>query len=77
MTCGTRTSSPTRSRPSAYDHFGWDFTPESEKGILGWLRENPAGKHGPRSYSLADYGLNAEQVSDRFAEYIETYHAYI
>lgn len=61
----------------AYDHFGWDFTPESEAGILGWLHDNPAGKHGARSYTLADYGLTTDQVSERFAEYIETYRAYI
>lgn len=62
---------------AAYDHFGWDFTPKSEQGILGWLHDNPAGKHGPRSYTLADYGLTTDQVRDRFAEYIDTYRAYI
>lgn len=62
---------------AAYDHFGWDFTPESQAGILGWLHDNPAGKHGARSYTLADYGLTTDQVSERFAEYIETYRAYI
>lgn len=62
---------------AAYDHFGWDFTAESEAGILGWLQENPAGKHGARSYTLADYGLTTEQVRNKFAQYIETYHAYI
>ena len=46
-------------------------------GILSWLHDNPAGKHGARSYTLADYGLTTDQVSDRFAEYIETYRAYI
>jgi hypothetical protein len=61
----------------AYEHFGWDFTPSSEAGIRNWLRDNPAGKHGARSYSLAEFGLNEKVVRDIYAEYIETYHDYI
>lgn len=61
----------------AYDHFGWDFTADTERGILGWLHENPAGKHGKRSYSLEELGLDESTVRDKFAEYIEVYRDYI
>lgn len=62
---------------AAYQQFGWNFTPESAAGILGWLRENPADKHGKRHYSLAELGLDEKTVRDVYAEYIETYRAYI
>ena len=62
---------------AAYDHFGWDFTEESAVGIRRWLAENPVGKHGKRSYSLEEFGLNEQAVRDVYAEYIETYREYI
>jgi hypothetical protein len=70
-------ANPVSTIRSAYEHFGWDFTPESESGVLGWLRANPAGKHGKRTYSLEEFGLTEAQVRDRFAEYIEAYRDYI
>jgi hypothetical protein len=62
---------------AVYERFGWDFTPASEQGIVAWLKENPAGKHGSRKYSLAELGLNEAQVRDTFAEYIALYRDYI
>lgn len=62
---------------AAYERFGWDFTAESAAGIRRWLAENPVGKHGKRSYSLAEFGLDEQAVRDVYAEYIETYRAYI
>ena len=61
---------------AAYERFGWDFTAASADGIVGWLNENPAGKHGSRTYSLEELGLNAAQVRDTFAEYIDLYRDY-
>src|SRR3546814_13718360 len=60
-----------------YDRFGWDFTPATEAGVLGWLAENPAGKHGKHKYSLEEFGLNEQAVRDVYADYIETYREYI
>jgi hypothetical protein len=62
---------------AAYERFGWDFTDRSAAGILGWLEENPPGKHGKRSYSLEEFGLTEAAVRDVYAEYIETYRDYI
>jgi hypothetical protein len=60
-----------------YERFGWEFTPAAEQGIFDWLRGNPAGKHGTRSYSLEELGLTEAQVRARFAEYIELYRDFI
>jgi hypothetical protein len=62
---------------AAYEQFGWAFTEDSAAGILRWLDENPAGKHGKRSYSLEEFGLTEQKVRDVYAEYSETYREYI
>jgi hypothetical protein len=61
----------------AYDYFGWEFTDAAAAGILKWLRENPADKHGKRSYTLKEFGLDEDTVRNAYADYIETYREYI
>src|SRR3546814_726924 len=39
-------SDPVAAVRGIYDRFGWDFMPATEAGVLGWLDDNPAGKHG-------------------------------
>lgn len=60
-----------------YERFGWDFTDQSAAAILGWLRDNPAGKHGTHRYSLGDFGLTEGDVREVYGDYIETYRDYI
>ncbi|MGV0852256.1 sulfotransferase family protein [Mycolicibacterium phlei] len=51
-----------------YDHFGIEFTDEAREAVV---RTDELSKQGPRApkhtYSLADYGLTAEEVKGRFA----------
>ncbi len=61
----------------AYAQFDRELTDEGAEGVLRWLRENPADKHGKRSYSLEEFGLDEQTVSDRFARYTETYREFI
>ncbi|MFM6933361.1 MAG: sulfotransferase family protein [Novosphingobium sp.] len=37
--------------------------------ITGWRRENPKNARGANDYALAQFGLNAEAVEERFAAY--------
>jgi len=60
-----------------YRRFGWDFTPQSADAVLGWLRDNPAGKHGKHRYDLDDFGLTVDDIRDVYADYIEAYRDYI
>jgi hypothetical protein len=60
-----------------YDFADIDFTPETESGIRRWLAANPADKHGRHTYALEDYGLTKERVQSVYADYIETYRAYL
>jgi hypothetical protein len=61
----------------AYEQFGWEFTDQSAKGILGWLAENPSDKHGKHSYTLDDFGLTLDDVRAVYGDYMETYRAFI
>ena len=37
------------------------------------VRANPKGKHGKHEYDLATYGLEASQVLERFAPYVQRF----
>lgn len=56
-----------------YSALGDDFTPEAETGIQSWLDANPQGKFGRHEYKLAEFGLNADQVREQFADYLAAY----
>lgn len=68
---------PVAAVKGVYDFAGIDFTAETEKGVRGWLADNPAGKHGKHVYQLSDYGLTEEAVREVYADYIEAYRDYI
>lgn len=61
----------------AYAQFGRELSDDGADGVLRWLRENPADKHGKRSYSLEEFGLDEPTVRDKFARYAETYRDFI
>jgi hypothetical protein len=56
-----------------YDRFGEPLTPQAEAAMVGYLADNPQGKHGKHSYSLEDYGLTKQGVRAQFREYIEKF----
>ena len=61
----------------AYAQFGRELSDAGAQGVLTWLRENPADKHGKRSYSLEEFGLDDATVRQKFARYSENYRDYI
>lgn len=67
---------PVHTVKAAYEHFGWQFTPAAAEGILTWLEENPVDKHGTRSYTLEEFGLDTDIIHGVFAEYIDAYGRY-
>jgi len=60
-----------------YDFAGIAFTPQTERCLLQWLRDNPADKHGRHIYTLADYGLSERHIREVYADYYSAYEAYI
>ena len=53
---------------SVYDHFDLPFTAAAEKAMLTWL-EHPAQHMSSVKFTLADFGLTADQVEAGFGDY--------
>ena len=60
-----------------YGRADMDFNAVTEGAVRQWWRDNPADKHGAHRYELADYGLTRAQVETVYADYIDTYRAFI
>lgn len=60
-----------------YDHAGMDFSTETQQAVSNWWAANPSDKHGQHKYKLTDYGLTRGQIETLYADYIDTYRAYI
>jgi hypothetical protein len=60
---------------NGYQRLGLDFTAEARRGVAEWARGHEPGSRGQHSYELADYGLTADGVRERFTEYLSTYDA--
>ncbi|MFG1646239.1 sulfotransferase family protein [Amycolatopsis sp. NPDC049252] len=59
---------------TVYDHFGLTLTREARSAMTAVHEESRTGSAKPvHRYSLADFGLTAEEVDERFADYLRTY----
>ena len=56
-----------------YEQLGDAWLPETEAGIQSWMDANPQGKFGRHEYRLAEFGLTAEDMRERFARYLAEY----
>jgi len=56
-----------------YDFLGMELSQEALVGMQGWLDRNNQHKHGVHKYSLADFGLDKEQVNQRLMFYRERF----
>jgi len=52
-----------------YDHYGYEYTREMEKNLYNYINDNPRYKHGKYSYSLEEFGLDANSVNEKFEKY--------
>ena len=53
-----------------YAHFGLPLSADTEARLQRFADDNPQGKHGSHDYDLDSYGLSAERVRERFADYV-------
>jgi Sulfotransferase family len=58
---------------SIYDHYGIRFTPAAEERMRRFLARHPKDKHGRHSYTLAEFGLNADEEAARYRTYRERF----
>lgn len=56
-----------------YRKFDYPFSSEFEIQMQRWVAENPRNKHGEHIYSLEQFGLSAEMIDERFADYIQRF----
>jgi len=55
-----------------YQRLAFDFTPAVERAACSFMDQNPQGKHGSHHYSLKRYGLDRNEVEQRFRHYAES-----
>jgi hypothetical protein len=53
-----------------YDWLGWEFSEQFHTRLEQWRAENPKGTH---KSDLADFGLEADEIKDRFAFYTDRF----
>lgn len=56
-----------------YDHFGEELSADALTNMRHYLDAKPKDRFGRHTYDLADYGLTAGEIRERFAEYCEDY----
>jgi len=58
---------------SAYAHFDIPFTTIAETRMRRYLADSPKDKHGAHVYSLAQFGLDADEEHVRYRDYRERF----
>jgi hypothetical protein len=66
---------PVRTLQASYASLDLTFSAAAARSVEQWAREHKPGSRGAHDYDLTDYGLTAEGVRERFADYLATYDA--
>ena len=56
-----------------YGTFGRELSPEAEQAMRAEVETRPQGVYGTHSYRLADFGLDRDEVAERFARYYDRF----
>jgi hypothetical protein len=56
-----------------YAAFDLDFSPQAERAIRQFREANPKGKHGDHSYAADEWGLDLDEIRERFRPYTDAY----
>ncbi len=56
-----------------YEQFGYALNADVERLMAQRIRSNPEGRHGAHVYTLAEFGLEAGDIRERFGEYMRKY----
>ena len=59
--------------PKIYEFLNIPFDDVARNNIQAWLKKDAARRQTPRQFTLADYGMTAEQVDEKFAGYLQRY----
>jgi Sulfotransferase family len=64
---------PLRTMVSLYEALGEELTGPAHDAMARYVETHPKGAFGTHRYDLASHGLDAAELSDRFAEYTARY----
>ena len=56
-----------------YSHFDLEYTEAADRAINHFRAANPKGKRGEHAYTLEQWGLDADEVRERFQRYSRAY----
>jgi hypothetical protein len=56
-----------------YSSLGNDLDDRATAAMTDYVDANPKGKFGAHGYDLAEFGLNAGELTERFADYVARY----
>ena len=56
-----------------YAACGEEFDARAHGAIAAYVNAHPKGKFGTHRYDLAEYGLDAGELAERFAGYVDRY----
>jgi len=56
-----------------YEAFGIDDSAEADARIRSFREANPRARHGEHRYTVEEWGLDAGEIVERFAEYAEAH----
>ena len=62
---------PVGTTRTVYAGFGLELTASTETAMRSWLSDNPADKHGVRTYSPADRGVTVDLIEEHFGSYCD------
>ena len=54
-----------------YERFDLSLSDETAQRMQHWIAASPTTRHGEHRYRIEDYGITADEVRVRFADYIE------
>jgi hypothetical protein len=64
---------PAEMMAGVYRDLNLEMAPAVAHDIRGWVRRNPKNKRGANDYMLADYGLDADEIAEEYADYITAF----
>lgn len=68
---------PVGTTATVYDHLGQSLSPEATEAMHRHAATHRQGVHGTHAYSLADFGVSADALAERFAAYTTRYAAFL
>jgi Sulfotransferase family len=57
----------------SYERIGLTLDDEGARRMTAWALENSRGTRSPHEFSLAEFGLEGEEVRERFTSYLERF----